>query len=87
MSDPKIIRSPASQEYTSDGITIRVEIYKLEGSDSWTLELVDEDGSSTIWEEQFPTDAAAFAEFTEGLEELGLSALLEPDEDDEATVH
>lgn len=87
MRTPKIITSPLSQEVTSDGITVRVEIYKLAGTDSWALELVDAEGSSTVWEEHFPTDAAAFAEFTEGLEEIGLAALLEPEGDDEATVH
>lgn len=70
-SNHKIIRSPLSQQDTSGGITISIEVYSLKGSNSWTLELVQEDGSSTVWEEQFPTDAAAFAEFTEGLSELG----------------
>ena len=36
---PDIIRSPLSQTFSHDGITVRVEIYKIEGTDGWTLEL------------------------------------------------
>lgn len=82
-----IIRSTLSRSFTSDDITVQIEIYQLEGGDGWTLEVIDEDGGSIVWEEQFATDAAAFAEFTEGLEELGLAKLIEPDGDDLATVH
>lgn len=85
--DPRIIRSPLSQEFTQDGITVHVEIYRLDDGDGWTLELIDEGGGSTVWEETFDSDAAAFAEFTEGLNELGLERLIEPDEDDTATLH
>lgn len=35
----------------------------------------------------FATDAAALTEFNEALEELGLAKLIEPDEDEESTVH
>ncbi|KUL93914.1 hypothetical protein DK26_19390 [Bosea sp. WAO] len=84
---PNIIRSPLCQSFTADGVTAQIEIYRLEDGTSWTLELIDADGGSIVWEEQFATDAAAFAEFTEGLEEMGLANLIEPDEDDVATVH
>lgn len=84
---PDIIRSALCRSFTSDGLTVQIEIYRLRDSDSWTLELVDDEGDSIVWEEQFATDAAAFAEFTEGLEELGLEKLIAPDEEDTATVH
>lgn len=84
---PDILRSPLCQTVTRDGITVQIEIYRLEDSEGWTLELVDEDGGSTVWEEMFATDAAALAEFNEALEELGLAKLIEPDEDEESTVH
>ncbi|KRE13453.1 hypothetical protein ASE63_18445 [Bosea sp. Root381] len=84
---PDIKRSPLSQSFTADGITVQIEIYQLDGTEGWTLELVDAEGGSIVWQEQFATDAAAFADFTEGLEELGLAKLIEPDDDDLATVH
>lgn len=85
--DLNITRSPLCQAFTSDGITVQVEIYKLESGGGWTLELIDEEGGSTVWEEQFATDTAAFAEFTEGLAAMGLAALIEPSDDDTATLH
>jgi hypothetical protein len=84
---PKIIHSPLSQAFTRDGVTVQVEIYKLDNGEGWWLELVDEEGGSTVWEELFATDAAALAEFTEGVDELGLAKLIEPDGDDISTVH
>ena len=66
---------------------MRVEIYKIEGTDGWTLELVDEEGGSTVWQDAFATDADAFAEFADGVEQLGLDRLIDPDDDDLATVH
>lgn len=84
---PGIIRSPLCQTFIADGITVQIEIYSLEDGAGWALELIDADGGSIVWEEQFATDAAAFAEFTEGLEEMGLAKLIEPDDDDVATVH
>jgi hypothetical protein len=84
---PDIIRSPLSQTFTHDGVTVQVEIYKLDGSDGWTLELVDEEGGSTVWQDTFATDVDAFAEFTDGVEQLGLEKLIDPDDDDLATVH
>jgi hypothetical protein len=83
---PKIIRSPLSQAFTRDGITVQVNIYKLQGG-GWSLEVVDEEGGSAVCEELFATDAAAFFEFTEGVDELGLARLIEPDGDNLSTVH
>ena len=84
---PDIIRSPLSQSFTHDGLTVQVEIYKIGGTDGWTLELIDEEGGSTVWQDAFATDADAFAEFTDGVEQLGLDRLIDPDDDDLATVH
>ena len=84
---PNVVRSPLSQEYTEEEISVRVEIYKVEGTEGWTLEVVDQDGGSTVWQDVFTTDSAAMAEFTEGVQALGLAQLIDPDEDDGSTVH
>lgn len=83
-NDPKIIKSPLSRKFTADGITVDVEIYRAEGSDQWTLELVDDEWTSTVWDDPFPTDQAAWEEFESGVQEIGLAALLE---EDQPTVH
>ena len=48
--------------------TIKVEIYGS-GKNNWILEVVDEDGNSTVWDDTFPTDEAAFEEFRRTLDE------------------
>jgi hypothetical protein len=87
MADPKLIISPLSCQYSEDGITIDVQIYMLEGGEGWSLELVDEENNSTVWEELFTTDEAAWREFEAGVKEIGLAALLQADEGDGETIH
>jgi hypothetical protein len=51
----------------------RVEIYRIAGSgEGWSLEVVDQDGGSTVWSDLFATDRDAYAEFTETLETEGI---------------
>ncbi|MDF1631892.1 hypothetical protein [Mycoplana sp. MJR14] len=87
--EPRILRSALSRKFTSDGMTIDVEIYQLEGAAGWVLELAEPDGSSTVWEELFPTDQAAWEEFEQGVREIGLIALLDAGEavDAPPTLH
>ena len=40
----------------------KVDIYKLEGGDGWSLEVVTEDGTSIVWDNLFEDDQAAFEE-------------------------
>jgi hypothetical protein len=50
------------------GITIRVEIYRLAGrGEGWSLEVVDQEGGSTVWDDLFATDQEAYAEFCRAL--------------------
>lgn len=49
--------SPLNQALTSDGKTVQVEIYRGDG-EGWILEIIDEFGNSTVWDEPFDTYAA-----------------------------
>ena len=40
----------------------KVEIYKLENGDGWSLEVVTADGTSIVWDDLFEDDGAAFEE-------------------------
>jgi len=60
--DPEIITSRHSGYFTKDGVTVELWIYRLEHT-KWTLEVVDAEGASTVWNDEFDTDDAAFAEF------------------------
>ena len=56
--DPNLITS-LSREVSRDGVAVRVEIYRLEDRPGWSLEVVNDWGTSTVWNEQFETDDAA----------------------------
>lgn len=84
--DPDIEESPLSGIVTRDGVAVRVEIYRLvEGDESWTLEVIDHEGRSTVWEDRFATDKEAYAEFYRTLETDGIRSFLE--EQPESTKH
>jgi hypothetical protein len=57
-----LITSSLSQEISSGGHTVNVEIYRLETENQWTLEIVDEFNNLTVWDDCFQSDSAALAE-------------------------
>ena len=76
--DVELENSPLSCELTRDGVTIRVEIYRIrDRGEGWSLEVVDHEGASTVWDETFPTDQDAYREFCRTLEAEGIRTLLE----------
>ena len=78
MDEPELIESPLSTDVEIDGHPFRIEIYGSEPN-AWILEVVDEENASTVWDEQFGTDAAALAEFHRFKEEHGAKGILEAD--------
>lgn len=60
--EPKLELSELSQEVSSGGRTVSVEIYRLEGDEEWGLEICDEYNNSTVWDDTFSTEAAALTE-------------------------
>lgn len=76
--EPRIVLSPLSQEFSRDGITVTVEISRVEDSSEWALEVTDAQGMATRWEDLFATDAAALAEFLSAVEEDGMSVFVMP---------
>ncbi|WP_375699355.1 hypothetical protein [Pseudophaeobacter sp. TrK17] len=60
--EPNLVISSASQRIVEDGVPFEVNIYKLEGGDGWSLEVVTEDGTSIVWDDLFEDDRAAFEE-------------------------
>jgi len=59
MSDPNLVYSGAGQEVVVEGVSFRVEIFRLEHENEWTLEVVDENGTSTVWDDIFRSDTEA----------------------------
>ena len=75
--DPNIVTSGLSRAVTVDGVTVVVNIYRLEDDPQWALEVVNEVGTSTVWEAPFDTDEEAFAAFQLTVEEEGMEAFLD----------
>ena len=74
--DPKIVTSPLSGHVTRDGLTVDVQIYRMEGTSQWSLEVVDGEGASTVWDDLFPSDQDAYDEFLRTIKEEGISPFL-----------
>lgn len=70
-NDPEIIDSKHSGSVTRDGVTIQLCIYRLAHT-KWTLEVVDAEGTSFVWDEEFETDDDALAEFERTVQESGM---------------
>ena len=75
MEDMELIYSEHCQSVTRDNKTVKVEIYSS-GKNDWTLEVVDEDGNSTVWDDQFTTDDEAYLEFQRTLDEEGIDSMI-----------
>jgi RPA family protein len=74
--DPEIEYSPLTTTVTRQGVTLHINIYRIAGDDTnpWSLEVVDEEGNSTVWEDTFKDDTDAFAEFVKTLEVEGIGS-------------
>jgi hypothetical protein len=75
--DPNIVHSGLSRTITKDGVKVEVLIYRLEHDPQWALEVVNEEGTSTVWDNLFATDEEAFAAVQITLEEEGIDAFLD----------
>ena len=67
--------SPLSRELSDGGKTVDVQIYRGGGSD-WILEVVDEHGNSTVWDNQFASDEEALNEVKATIKEEGIGSLI-----------
>ena len=74
MSDPNIVSSGLSKKVTVEGHRFKIDIYKLETDTTWSLEVIDTDGTSTVWDDQFDTDQLALDEVMGAIEKEGLAA-------------
>ena len=75
--DPNLVTSSLSRTVNVDGVTVVVNIYRLEHDAQWALEVVNEVGTSTVWDAPFDTDEEAFAAFQLTVEEEGMEAFLD----------
>jgi len=72
---PAHFLSPLSQHIERDGLSVRVDIYG-DGHGQWILEVVDDGNNSTVWDEAFETDQAAFDEVMGTIDSDGIRTLV-----------
>jgi hypothetical protein len=76
MADPKLIDSPLSSTVRDGDHIMQICIYRLEIEPSWTLEVVAEDNTSTVWDDRFPSDEEALNEALRSIREEGFTSFL-----------
>jgi hypothetical protein len=76
MDEPeyKIVYSPLCRQVTREGKTIDVKIYRGAHEKTWILEVISEEGSSTVWDGRFDSDRDALAELNATIIAEGMSA-------------
>lgn len=70
--DPNLVTSSYSGIVTDEGITVRLEIYRLEHESDWTLEVINDAGTSIVWDYQFGSADAAHEAFLKVVDEEGM---------------
>lgn len=76
MTEPNLVTSGLWREHSHHDGRVRIEIYRLEDDEGWTLEVVGEDGTSTVWDETFVSDQAALEEAVKAVREEGVRGFL-----------
>jgi hypothetical protein len=75
--DPNIVNSSLSRTVTRNGVTVKVQIYRLELEPGWSLEVVNQTNTSIVWETLFDTDEEANQAFEIALDEEGIESFLD----------
>ncbi|WP_413711660.1 hypothetical protein [Rhizobium sp. Rhizsp82] len=72
--DPKIVFSKFCTSFSKDGVVVEVRIFRIETEDTWHLEVINERNTSTVWDNPFETEDAAWSEFLATVEQEGMGA-------------
>lgn len=75
--EPNLVTSGHSRPITRDGVSITLEIYRFESEPDWTLEVVNDCGTSIVWDDRFATDDLALAAFEEVVADEGMATFLD----------
>ena len=74
---PNLVRSGLSGVVSKDNVTVEVIIVRLESESNWSLEVLNNAGTSIVWDDLFDSDEEAYAEFQQTVEEEGIRAFLD----------
>ncbi len=70
----ELIHSKLFQVVSGEG-QVDIQIYRSKDS-NWSLEVIDETGASTVWEDLFPTDQMALDEALKTIQEEGIRVFM-----------
>ena len=74
---PELIESPLSRHITRDGVPLTINIVRLATEPGWSLEVVNANGTSIVWNDAFATDRDADDAFRKALAEEGIQAFID----------
>jgi hypothetical protein len=57
--EPNLVTSGKSRTVVIDDHSFAINIFRLEGEQYWSLEVVDGDNTSHVWDHQFASDSEA----------------------------
>ena len=80
-ADAVIEHSPLERDITRDDATVRICIYRGQDDPGWILEIEDELGGSTCWEDLFDSDQAALDEALRSIDEEGIGTFIDVESD------
>jgi hypothetical protein len=73
---PELIESPLSRSMEQAGVMLTINIVRLATQRGWSLEVVNEYGTSTVWDDLFATDQQADTAFRDVLAKEGIEVFL-----------
>lgn len=74
--EPNLVTSSKSTRVEVDGYAFNIEIYRLECDATWTLEVIDNQNTSHVWDESFQSDAEAVAAAIKTIQAEGAVAFM-----------
>lgn len=74
--EPNMVNSGKSQRVIIDGLPFSIEIYRLQTDKNWTLEVVDHEGTSHVWDDPFESDKDARNTALEAIQSEGALAFM-----------
>jgi hypothetical protein len=74
--EPNIVESGKSKKIWIENYSFAIEIYRLETDQLWTLEVVDQNGASHVWDEPFASDKEAYNIAVQTIETEGATVFM-----------
>ncbi len=74
---PELIESSLCRSIEQAGVRLTINIVRIATERGWSLEVVNEHGTSTVWDNLFPTDRDAHTAFRDVLAQEGVEAFLD----------